>query len=737
MEDFINEVIPSQEEMKKFDDQFQFLAKVFSQKSQEFHIQISKVTQKRDEPMNDDMFNFPIEMTLLIREMKDSISSFEDELTSFPQNVKTLISSTKNCKKNILVRLKVIIESLRDLERNVKLKSFSPIKKNIQILDEYFEAFDKDDIEQIKKLKFQYNEKKVLVLDLIKDHFFIIFKKHSKTKNDVIEIIKMLSNESFIFEKKMEIIKMFVFEEMKKYNILFKQIKNQGLNNYNKRFMWILQSIKKNEELFSLFPNNWYFVHELITEFGVITIKDLINQLQNYNIKGGIDVLYDVYQMVNKFEKEMNKKYGILESFKLNSIKNNIETQMIETDFEIDQKERVNTSKEVAEKFKLERKKLFLKRKKLKIEAISKVQVNPERNYKFLTMISPGFRNYMYIFQDYYSVLVKGKVKELLLNLPAKPKNDHYGTNIMILFDEVRKSISTISTGEILFNICLNVFKPNMECFIQSQINYCNDLIVKKISGRLNKQQFFKCLYVSKTMMYLSEEIPNFQKVLIKTIQDHYKMKLKFDEQERKCIHVIPKILEVLVQNHCFSIKKQLNEIPIKSWIKKKKKSLPMDRSQYVLNLFSVVAKECKMIINKLPLIYGELYVGMVTSDFINLFFRKFLTFGKLNEFAKIQLKLDVTFLKNEFKMLIKLHEDFVEKQKISDENRWSKIDLIFNIVNLNEQSHVDALKMFKEEFKNNATKELFEKILKLRGWSLKSGNGNKVTKTFLTLLDL
>jgi len=734
MEDFINDVIPSQEEMEKFDNQFQILAKIFSQKSQEFHQLISKANKKRDGPMNDDVLNYPIEMTSLIRELKEFVSVFENELTSFPQNVKTLISSTK---KNVLVRLRVIVESMRDLGRNIKLKSFSPIKKNIEILDEYFGAFEEDDIKQIKKLKLQYNERKIQVLDLIKDHFFAIFKKHSKTQTDVVEIIEIFNSEDFIFEKKMEIIKMFVFEETKKYKILFHQIKNQGLKNYNKRLTWILKSIEKNKQLFSLFPDNWYFVHELITEFGVITINDLTIELKNYQIKNGIDVLYDVYQTVNKFEKKMNKKYGMLESFKLNSIKNNLEKQMIDTEFEIDQKDKVVTSEEVAEKFQLQKKKMLLERKKSKIEAIAKVQINPERNYKFLTMISPAFRNYMHLFQDYYRLLVEGKIKEMLINLPAKPKDDHYGTDIMILFDEVWKRISTISTGETLFNICMNVFKPNLECFIQSQIRYCGDLIGKKVSSRLSKQQFFKYIYILKTMMYLSEEIPNFQNVLVKTVQDHYRERLSFEEQSRNCVGIIPKILEVMVLNHCISIRKQLNDMPIKSWLKKKK-SLPMDSSQYVVSLFNIIGKECKMIINKLPLIYGKLYVGMLTSEFINLLFGKFLTFGKLNEFAKIQLKLDVTFLKKEVKMLIKLHEKFVENKKPVDENRWSKIDFIFKIVNLDEQSHEDAFKLFKQEFKKNATKELFEKILKLRGWSLKNGgNGNKVAKTFLTLLDL
>jgi hypothetical protein len=223
---------------------------------------------------------------------------------------------------------------MKELEKSLNKMDFNTIGKCLFIIGKFLEFFvEFKTLLYIKKIEERLKLLKLKIFKFIESNFNRVFKawiekqKIDEMIKEVIEVIKILQPEPFLKNLRLEITKKYVFYELNKYKILFGNINNQTLDSFKDRFKWIKKFISKNEKFFKLFPHNWYFIQESITEFCLITLEVLKELLNKFSSE--ISILTSTILMTRRFENDMNRRYRLIIKTDLQSMIKEVEKKLI------------------------------------------------------------------------------------------------------------------------------------------------------------------------------------------------------------------------------------------------------------------------------------------------------------------------------------------------------------------------------------------------------------------------
>ncbi len=616
--------------------------------------------------------------------------------------------------------MKILNESSKELERDIVNKDYKSIKNKLDIISRFLKFFDeKKQLVYMERIRKRIECSKVNIFRLIKREFCEIFEswtnegKIDKKGKLVIEIIKVLSDEIFLRDLKLEITKKFVFKQLDKYNFLFGRIGQRGLGKFDKRFKWIRDFIKKNKPFFDMFPNNWYFIQESITEFCIRTNPILKKLLDNFN--DSIDVLTDVILMTRRFEKEMNRKYRLIIKSELDSMLKEIDNKL--TINENNDQEKIKSGEDVNIKWKLKKEKETLLKKQKKLREIQKRQIQPERNYKFRGQMSQIFNSYMNIYVKNYREFSESNIKHILSSEVYDPSLKHCGSSIYDLFEKMFTKLKQITCGKTLYD----VYNYCWIIGINSILNYFTKRVPvrsKKIKLKDNSENV--CIQILRIIDYLRIKLEEFEVNLKKDISEGYKSKISFKVQQEKIHNLSETLLGFLSKGEMLSIRKSMKSISGFDWenvenVHEESEVIKVIKNKiigYSQNLFGFVSVHC-----------SKLFIKVTRDLFIKEYFRTILNCSGIKGHGISQFKIDIKSLKDLFKYLIQKHKN--GKNEEIECVGWEKVDVVFKILLLPDLEKEKAVSLYNDVFGQEGKLEEFRKIISLRGWKVNGGKIN------------
>ena len=710
-EEIINEIVPKYEELKKFDENFKTLSLKLSNLSNQFHLKIENVKHIDKKNIDDDVYDLPLRIIKIIEKQRKSIEEAYKYIEDYSINANIYIKSSENIKsEKVIKKISVIIKSVNELKKNICNLDFECIEKNIIVTKNYLLFFHEyENIEQMNEIRNRFNECKLLIMDKIKQNFFTFFKPVIKHNNvninvkNIIKVIHILNNDKVISPKKLDIIKTYIYKGLNKYETLFKQIKHQGLLNFNKRFSWIDMYIANNKKLFDLFPNKWYFIQEAITEFCLRTLVQLKVLLESYNNQSGIKFLSEVILQTRAFEKRMDRKYKIITRTDIIREKNKIKKKIISNEFSMHDTN-IRTPQDVQKKYEIteQTKKLILKKEHIK--KIEKKYSQPERNYKFVGQMSQLFDLYVNkIYISYYTNLVKNKLQEVITNKNTYTETRHIGNDFFEIFETTFKEIILITNGKTLFTMFTNIWNPNI-----------NTVIIKYLETFKSQKNIFDLINFLNLCIWIIGELNTFETLIKNKILSNYKNEISFEIHRIKIKTIVNTTIEKIVISLIHGIFKNITMEFVKKTV-----------DGYSEKIFKNVSYE-----------YSQIFIYKLTGKFITTFCNNILkskftiTNSKLEELIK-----NMQFYKKYFKDIIKRHDDHEENKIAISEIRWKKIDVILSIFKLPNDHSKNASKIFLQAF-TNQDKDIYENILRIRGWNIKKEE-SKFFKQVKKLIEL
>ena len=687
---YINSKFPDENSLVSLDSEIDTLKKELSELNSELISSIHEHALLNTE-LNSEIQKSNSTTISIISEVatiKEKAEKSENLVYEMCKDIKSLDIAKKNLTFSITALKKFImmltaIDKLREYCEMRKYKDVANLLSAFDELSSYFKKYE--NVAQILEL---YKEKDSIIreLKLQLEEDFINFGKGSsalKPQNlaeacDVVEVL----GPAF----KNEIVKKVCSLILKPYNETFQSNENASLENTERRYGWLLRSLKEYEQQFSsIFPEYWGMTCNIIYEFCGITRIQITNMLEKKAMNSDVAVLMKALQSTLKFESKVQEDNKKQYSNYL------VEYQKYSNDE--DKKEGFMT--------------LNIKGvdKKIRIEFI--ITMLP----KFKGSISDSFEPYLRPYVEKEEQELKENIIKSLVNDDIDYSSDLKVLNSSLyLFNYIKtvlKRANQYSRSQTMFDIYR---------VIKRALKFYNDELLGRIAKESSKikgdEQNFESIicFIINTAEYCKDTFPGLCDSIKQSLESPFNDKIELNNEEDCFVGLLNKGIESLLLSLDSRLEPEFNNMLKINWEKLEKVG---DISDYVKGVKILLDKHLKNVKNYLSDVYFTFYLNKIVVLTNSKFLNNIYKCKKIGDLGLQQLQLDIFEIKTDLIQLSKGENDkavssftnFVNKTMVKSEN-------ILKLLAMNKDKFVENFRKFYEDASNPD----IERIIALKG---------------------
>jgi hypothetical protein len=567
-----------------------------------------------------------------------------------------------------------------------KYKEVANLLSAFDELSSYFKKYE--NVAQIMEL---YKEKEAIIreLKLQLEEDFITFTKGSSTLkpqslSEACEAVEVLGP-SF----KNDIVRKICGLILKPYGETFQTAENSSLENTERRYGWLLRSLKDFEgPNATVFPEYWGMTCNIIYEFCGITRIQITNMLEKKAMSSDTDVavLMKALQSTLKFEakvqEDMKKQYSVY----------------------LQEYQKYSTEEDKKDGFM----KLNYKggEKRVKVEFV--ITMLP----KFKGSISDSFEPYLRPYVDKEEQELLDNIRKSLINDDIDYSSDLKVLNSSLyLFNYIKtvlKRASQYSRSQTMFDI-YRVIKKALKLYTDQLA----DKIMKEFmkGGKGDEQGFESMLcFIINTAEYCKDTLPGLCDSIKQSLESPFNDKIELNFEEELFVGLLNKGIEHLLLSLDNRLEVEFGNMLKINWEKLEKVG---DISDYVKGIKILLEKHLKNVKNYLSDMYFLFYLNKIVVLINNKFINNIYKCKKIGDLGLQQLQLDIFEIKTDLIQLSKGENDkaissftnFVNKTMVKSEN-------ILKLLAMNKDKFVENFRKFYEE----ATNADIEKLIALKG---------------------
>lgn len=620
--------------------------------------------------------------------IKEKAEKSENLVYEMCKDIKSLDIAKKNLTFSITALKKFImmltaIDKLREYCETRKYKEVANLLSAFDELSSYFKKYE--NVAQIMEL---YKEKDAIIreLKLQLEEDFINFSKGSSTLKpqslseacDVVEVL----GPAF----KNDIVKKICALILKPYNETFQTNENSSLENTERRYGWLLRSLKEFEGQFSsIFPEYWGMTCNIIYEFCGITRIQITNTLEKKAMSTDVAVLMKALQSTLKFEakvqEDMKKQYSLY----------------------LQEYQKYCNDEEKKEGL-----------MNLNIKGIDK-----KIRIEFIITMLPKFKGSISdSFEPYLRPYVEKEEQELRENIAKSLINDDidYSSDLKVLnsslylfnyIKTVLRRANQYSRSQTMFDIYR---------VIKKALRYYNDELTGRIQKELSKikgdEHAFESsiCFIINTAEYCKDTFPGLCDSIKQSLESPFNDKIELNNEEDLFVGLLNRGIESLLISLDNRLDPEFNNMLKINWEKLDRVG---DISDYVKGIKIFLDKHLKNVKNYLSDVYFIFYLNKIVMLTNNKFINNIYKCKKIGDLGLQQLQLDIFEIKTDLIQLSKGENDkaissftnFVNKTMVKSEN-------ILKLLAMNKEKFVENFRKFYEDASNAD----IEKLIALKG---------------------
>lgn len=693
---YINSKFPDENSLVSLDSEIDTLKKDLAELNNELISSIHEHALLNSELQNEIVKSNSTTMSIIseVATIKEKAEKSENLVYEMCKDIKSLDIAKKNLTFSITALKKFImmltaIDKLREYCEMRKYKDVANLLSAFDELSSYFKKYE--NVSQITEL---YKEKDAIIreLKLQVEEDFITFTKGSsalkpQSLSEACDVVEVLGP-SF----KNDIVRKICGLILKPYSETFQTNENSSLENTERRYGWLLRSLKEFEsQNGTIFPEYWGMICNIIYEFCGITRIQITNMLEKKAMSSDTDVavLMKALQSTLKFEakvqEDMKKQYSVY----LQEYQRYCEEE--------------KDNKDNKDRFM----KLQVKNgeKKVKVEFV--ITMLP----KFKGSISDSFEPYLRPYVDKEEQELFDNIRKSLVNDDIDYSSDLKVLNSSLyLFNYIKtvlKRASQYSRSQTMFDI-YRVIKKALKLY--------NDQLGEKImreymKGKTDEQGFESMLcFIINTAEYCKDTLPGLCDSIKQSLESPFNDKIELNFEEELFVGLLNKGIENLLLSLDNRLEFEFGNMLKTNWEKLEKVG---DISDYVKGIKILLEKHLKNVKNYLSDMYFIFYLNKIVVLINNKFINNIYKCKKIGDIGLQQLQLDIFEIKTDMIQLSKGENDkavtsftnFVNKTMVKSEN-------ILKLLAMNRDKFVENFRKFYEEASNAD----IEKIIALKG---------------------
>lgn len=686
---YINSKFPDENSLVSLDSEIDGLKKELSELNSELMSSIHEHALLNSE-LQSEIAKSNATTSSIIKEVatiKEKAEKSENLVYEMCKDIKSLDIAKKNLTFSITALKKFImmltaIDKLREYCETRKYKEVALLLSAFDELSSYFKKYE--NVAQIMEL---YKEKDAIIreLKLQLEEDFISFSKGTSSLKpqslaEACEVVEVLGP-SF----KNEIVKKICNLALKPYSETFLTAENSSLENTERRYGWLLRTIKEFEAQFSVvFPEYWGMVCNIIYEFCGITRIQITNLLEKKSVASDVQVavLMKALQSTLKFEakvqEDMKKQYSsYLQEYQ----------------------------KHCAEDAKSDVMTLSFKGVERKVRIEHVITMLP----KFKGSISDSFEPYLRPYVEKEEQELKENVSKSLVNDDIDYSSDLKVLNSSLyLFNYIKtvlKRASQYSRSQTMFDI-YRVIKKTLRLYSEELANR----VLREANKNKGDEQNLESIvcFIVNTAEYCKDTLPGLCDSIKQSLESPFNEKIELNNEEDVFIGLLNKGIEALLMSLELRLEPEFNNMLRINWEKLERVG---DISDYVKGIKLLLEKHVKNVKNFLSDVYFIFYLNKVVVLTNNKFINNVYKCKKIGDLALQQLQLDIFEIKSDLIQLSKAENDkaissftnFVNKTMIKSEN-------ILKLLAMNKEKFAENCKKFCEDIND------IDKILNLKG---------------------
>lgn len=686
---YINSKFPDENSLVSLDNEIDTLKNELSELNSELMSSIHEHALLNSE-LQSEIQKSNVTTTSIISEVatiKEKAEKSENLVYEMCKDIKSLDLAKKNLTFSITALKKFImmltaIDKLREYCETRKYKEVANLLSAFDELSSYFKKYE--NVAQIMEL---YKEKDGIIreLKLQLEEDFITFSKGTsalkpQSLSEACDVVEVLG-QGF----KNEIVKKVCGLLLKPYSETFQTNENASLENTERRYGWLLRSLKEFEGQYAgIFPEYWGMICNIIYEFCSITRIQITNMLEKKAVSSDsqVAVLMKALQSTLKFEskvqEDMKKQYGIYlqEYQKYLNEENKNEGYLTLNNKGVD--------------------------KKVRLEFI--ITMLP----KFKGSISDSFEPYLRPYVEKEEQELRENISKSLVNDDIDYSSDLKVLNSSLyLFNYIKtvlKRASQYSRSQTMFDI-YRVIKRALKFYTEELANR----VLREANRKGDEQNLESTLcFIINTAEYCKDTLPGLCDSIKQSLESPFNEKIELNNEEDLFIGLLNKGIESLLISLDIRLEPEFNNMVRINWEKLDKVG---DISDYVKGIKQFLEKHIKNVKNYLSDVYFIFYLNKVVVVINSKFLNNVYKAKKIGDLGLQQLQLDIFEIKTDLIQLSKAENDkaitsftnFVNKTMLKSEN-------ILKLLAMNKDKFVENFKKFCDDTAD------VEKILALKG---------------------
>lgn len=657
-----------------------------------------------------------------IGSIKEKAITSENMVEQITNEIRSLDNAKKNLTKTITTLRKYYmlgeaVENLRQLSLKPNPASYQRISQLLSAVNDLIIEFPQQqfcNIPSISRIHQSIETIKTSLYTSLEVSFkkffsdYLYEERAPPTEDSQIQLnhaCGIISNISEI--SKENIIKIFVQYNLQIYFSVFSG-SSARLDNINTRYSWFKKRLGLYKIRFGkIFPDDWN-IRQILAEKFCIQISEQIHSLLLSYQKNSIDaqVLHKAILSTIKFERDLQNKFQSQSNVEIE-----LYIQQEEKDLEKLRQEAKMLPKNadsITIKYKILQKEKFIEELKNenKFQKMNNFSSDSDKrksakknNISFNDIISYKFQDYMDIYIDFEDKSMTKKLQLILERETWSPESDfNSAQDLFIYISESLRNCTAFSKGKVFFDIVHKVWKKHIQSYSDSLIQKLPKLKLHSNSSKfnflkddssstaiLNAHQLEIICHIIKMADYCREELEQTKSVVISTIEENFKGKITFSDEERKFYTVLKSSIEVIIISLLNSIDSSLQSM-IKT--PKENQRSNSEESDFLKEAVDILRKEFPRIAINIPSEHYPMLCDNFMISLMDVLIEYILKCKKLSMENVHQLLKDVRKLKTFLRELYEIHPQYSELYDEDD------LDVLNRRVN-RSATHVELLLNF------------------------------------------